>query len=380
MPPQSTTGSDARASGDAGLPVGWRDHHGDAEATPGLLDFAVNVYDGPRPAWLQQALLDSLADVGTYPDAADAEAAVARRHDRRSEEVLATAGAAEAFRLLAHARPWRRAVVVHPQFTEPDAALTAAGHDVTHVHCAAPTFALDPERVPAETDLVVVGNPTNPTGVLHPATSLRALLAPGRVVVVDEAFMDTVAGERESLAGESTPGLVVLRSLTKLWSIPGIRAGYVVGDAKVVADLRAQQPPWSVSTPAIAALTACSSAQALTEAAARTAQIDQDRRVLVEGLAELGVAVLGTPATPFVLARVGPGSHTALREAGHALRRADTFPGLDDGWARIAVRRPEQTNALLTAMREHLGSARSATVARSRLERATGRRGPATGR
>ncbi len=142
-------------------------------------------------------------------------------------------------------------MVVHPQFTEPEAALLAAGHRVTRVVLRCDDgFVLDPGAVPEDADLVIVGNPTNPTSVLHPADTLLALTRPGRVVVVDEAFMDAVPGETESLTGQLVPGLVVLRSLTKTWAIPGLRAGYVVGDAAVLADFAAQQPPWSVSTPA----------------------------------------------------------------------------------------------------------------------------------
>ena len=149
-------------------------HHGDVEVRDaGLLDFAVNVYPGPRPLWLEQTLRDSLDRVGDYPSAEAAEAAVAERHGRPREEVFATAGAAEAFTLLARARPWRRPVVVHPQFTEPHAALEQAGLTVTEVVLAHP-FGLDPTAVPDDADLVVLGNPTNPTGVLHPAETLPA--------------------------------------------------------------------------------------------------------------------------------------------------------------------------------------------------------------
>ncbi|MFT4264442.1 MAG: cobyrinate a,c-diamide synthase, partial [Nocardioides sp.] len=65
-------------------------HHGDAETGAGLLDFAVNVYDGPRPGWLDAALRDSLAQVGAYPDAAPAHRAIAAHHGRDRDEVLAT--------------------------------------------------------------------------------------------------------------------------------------------------------------------------------------------------------------------------------------------------------------------------------------------------
>ncbi|WP_183101215.1 aminotransferase class I/II-fold pyridoxal phosphate-dependent enzyme, partial [Nocardioides pelophilus] len=149
-------------------------HHGDVEVG-GLLDLAVNVYAGPRPVWLDAALRASLDSIGAYPSSAAARATVAAHHGRSEDEVLVTAGAAEAFTLVARLRPWRRPVVVHPQFTEPHAALEQAGHRVSEVVLPLP-FLLDPTRVPDDADLVVVGNPTNPTGALHPAATIRRLL------------------------------------------------------------------------------------------------------------------------------------------------------------------------------------------------------------
>ncbi|GHD23261.1 cobyrinate a,c-diamide synthase [Nocardiopsis kunsanensis] len=325
-------------------------HHGDREVGSGLIDLAVNVYAGPRPVWLDRALRESLEDVGAYPDAEPARTAIARRHGRRTGEVLPTAGAAEAFTLLARARAWRRPVVVHPQFTEPHAALEQAGHTVTTVLCRAEDgFAFDPGAVPEDADLVVVGNPTNPTGILHPAETLRRLCRAGRVVAVDEAFMDAVPGEPESLAGETLPGLVVLRSLTKHWSIPGLRAGYVAGDEAVVAELARAQTPWSLSTPAIAATVACTDARATAEAAERALTLEEQRAELESGLREAGVAFVPSRA-PFVLVRAGAGGHRHLRERGVAVRRADTFPGLDASWIRVAVRPPETTRPLLAAL------------------------------
>ncbi len=327
-------------------------HHGDREATPGLVDLAVNVSRRPRPAWLDDALRASLDDLDRYPDPGAARSAVADRHGRTVDEVLPTAGGAEAFTLIARARAWRAPVVVHPQFTEPEAALAAAGHDVRRVILRADDgFVLGPDAVPDDADLVVIGNPTNPTSVLHPAGTLRALLRRGRVVVVDEAFMDAVPGETESLASEQHSGLLVIRSLTKTWAIPGIRAGYVVGAADVIADLAAQQPPWSVSTPAAAAMIACASARATSEAETIAWEVAADRTVLVEALKEAGLTVAGTPAGPFVLVPVRAGTREKLRAHGFAVRRGDTFPGLGEQWARIAVRDRATTAALLDAWR-----------------------------
>ncbi|MCW2814983.1 MAG: hypothetical protein JWN84_2438 [Nocardioides sp.] len=324
-------------------------HHGDVEARAGLLDLAVNVYPGPRPAWLDDALRASLDGVGRYPDPAAAEASVAAHHGRAPDEVLLTAGAAEAFSLVAR-RPWRRPVVVHPQFTEPHAALKQAGHDVTSVVLPRP-FTLDPLLVPDDADLVVLGNPTNPTGVLHPRDVVLGLRRPGRLLVIDEAFMDTVPGETASVLGES--GALVIRSLTKHWSIPGVRAGYVVGDPALLCELRHEQVPWSTSTTAIAASTALATPQARSEAGVRALRIADWRTHLQRGLGDLGVDHLPS-ASSFVLARTGDGVHGRLRDAGVAVRRCDTFPGLDASWVRIAVRPEPVTGVLLDALRHAL--------------------------
>lgn len=332
-------------------------HHGDVEAsapdgTP-LVDFAVNTYDAPPPPWLLDALRASLEDVGAYPDVRRVravEAAIARRHGRDPAEVLAVAGVAEAFTLVARARAWQHPLVVHPQFTEPDVALAAAGTPARHlVTRAEDGFALDPSRVSEQADLVVVGNPTNPTGRLHPAATLRSLTRPQRLVVVDEAFMDAVPDQRHALADAPVPGLLVLRSLTKLWGIPGVRAGYVLGEPAVLDALRAVQTPWSVSSAALAVLRATTEPEALAEAAARVRRLATWRGVLTSGLDDLGIPHL-PGAAPFVLARPGAGVREALRVDGFALRRADTFPGLDASWVRIAVRPPERTRPMLTAL------------------------------
>jgi histidinol-phosphate aminotransferase len=317
--------------------------HGDAEVGSGLVDLAVNVRRDPMPPWLAGPIKASLADLASYPDPAPARAAIAARHRRPADEVLLTAGAAQGFVLLAQAlREARRAVVVHPQFTEPEAALRNAGHEVTRVILPEETgFALDPARVPDDADLVFVGNPTNPTSVLHPAASVAALARTGRVLVVDEAFADTT-GEAESLAERrDLPGLVVVRSLTKTWGLAGLRIGYLLGAPDLLARLAAVQPLWAVSTPALAAAVACASPEAVAAEREIAARLAADRDHLVAALGRLpGVTVAGTPSSSFVLVRLAGADRVrlALRENGYAVRRGDTFPGLGGEWLRIAVR------------------------------------------
>ncbi|MGW4301392.1 Rv2231c family pyridoxal phosphate-dependent protein CobC [Streptomyces sp. NPDC004646] len=332
-------------------------HHGDAEVRDDgadLIDLAVNVRTGTPPLWLREEIAASLSSLATYPDGRAARAGVAARHGLPVERVLLTAGAAEAFVLLARALKVRRPVVVHPQFTEPEAALRDAGHTVDRVLLRERDgFRLDPGLVPEDADLVVVGNPTNPTSVLHPASALLRLARPGRTLVVDEAFMDAVPGERESLAGRcDVPGLVVLRSLTKTWGLAGLRIGYVLAEPEIISRLERAQPLWAVSTPALVAARVCVTPRAVTEAESAARQIAVDREFLVKGLAERGVEVTGPAEAPFVLARI-PGAaevRSRLRDLGYAVRRGDTFPGLGAEWVRVAVRDAATTAGFLTAL------------------------------
>jgi histidinol-phosphate aminotransferase len=329
-------------------------HHGDAEVGGGLIDLAVNVRRAPMPPWLAGPIAASLGVLAAYPDDRSAVAAVAARHRRDPAEVLLTAGAAQAFVLIAQAfRDARRPVVVHPQFTEPEAALRNAGHRVGRVLLRAEDgFRLDPALIPGDADLVVVGNPTNPTSVLHPAVDIAALARPGRIVVVDEAFADTtyrpgIDGEPETLTGH--PGLIVLRSLTKTWGLAGLRVGYALGPEKLITRMKRAQPLWAVSTPALAAAEACASAVATAAEREIARHLKSEREYLVERLPGI---VRGEPESAFVLIQLSGADKVRelLRDRGYAVRRGDTFPGLGPDWLRVAVRDTATTDAFVETL------------------------------
>ena len=327
-------------------------HHGDADLVPGLVDLAVNVRSSGTPSWLAARIRE--ADLAAYPDQGAAVAAVAARHRRSADEVLLTAGAAEAFVLLARALQPRHAVVVHPQFTEPEAALRAAGHQVDQVILPFP-FALDPTLVPADADLVFIGNPTNPTSVAHPRDVLLQLVRPGRIVVVDEAFADCLPGEPESVAGHGDlDGLVVIRSLTKTWALAGLRVGYLLAAPEIVRLLAAAQPPWPVSSPALEACVATASDAAAREVEVWSRGLAAERAHLLGRLAGIdGVRMVAAAAASFVLLDTGIADvRTRLHRHGFAVRRGETFPGLRPGWIRVAVRDPETSDRFSAALRE----------------------------
>lgn len=336
--------------------------HGDRMVPDGMLDFAVNVVDGDPPGWARQALQAGIAALTPYPDDRPAAAALAARHGRDPVGVLPLAGAAEGFWRVALALRPRHAAVVVPGFTESEAALRAIGARITHVHRTAKAdWALDPGAVPEQCDLVVVGRPENPTGTLDPRETILRLRRPGRTVLVDEAFADFVP-DVDALAdhrdGDDGPGeLLVLRSLTKTLSVPGIRCGYLVGSPELVAEVRDAGPPWSCSTPALSLLRAYAERpDACARIAARTAAHRADLTARLQQIA--GVRVWPS-TTNFVLARVPDGvdAVAGLHRHGIAVRPCATFVGLDAQHVRVTVRAPALHARLATALADVLSRA-----------------------
>ena len=324
------------------------DHHGDAERADGIEDLAVNVRLASPPGWLRTEI--EAVELASYPDMGETIDVLASWHGVEPGAVLPVSGAAEAFILISRGLRYRHPAVVHPQFTEPEAALRATGVVPQRILLwPEDGFRLDGARIPQAADLVFVGNPTNPTGVLHPADELRRLVRSGRVVVVDEAFMDAVPGESQSMLGGDLTGVLVLRSLTKTWGLAGLRVGYVIGDPTLIAALRRVQSPWAVSTPALAAIRAICSERARAETKLWHQELREDRDALAAELRGLGLHVVDSEA-PFLLVRGPVGLREKLRGRGLGVRRGDTFPGLDSEWFRVRVPEPGLRARLIDAL------------------------------
>jgi histidinol-phosphate/aromatic aminotransferase/cobyric acid decarboxylase-like protein/adenosyl cobinamide kinase/adenosyl cobinamide phosphate guanylyltransferase len=338
--------------------------HGDEAVRPGDSDHAVNVLAGGPPQWLRRALGEALdSDVSSYPDEREATAALAALHGRDPREIVPTNGGAEALWLLPAALRPALAACVHPGFTEAEAALRAHGVPVVRVLRERELgFALDPQAVPARADVVIVGNPASPSGTLDPSSAVLALRRPGRVVVVDEAFMDMVPGEAGTLVHERLADVIVVRSLTKALAIPGLRAGYAVAPAALAGRLREVRPPWSANALALAALAAAARhPQALAATAARATD---EREDLERRLASVVGVRTWPSAANFCLVEVadGPAVVAALRERRIAVRAASSFPGLGAGDLRLTARGPRENERLVAALTEALGEGDAANV------------------
>jgi L-threonine-O-3-phosphate decarboxylase len=202
---------------------------------------------------------------------------------------------------------------------------------------------------PAGHALAVVCNPNNPTGNAYDRDALSEFAArcreTGALLLVDEAFLGFT--DRNSMAGAE--GVVVARSLTKLFGLPGIRTGFAVASGEPLDLLERTRRPWNVSAPALATGAYCMRQDAFVkETRVRVAEERERLRTALSGRFD----VLPSEA-PFLLLDVGDRSVDALRAAaldrGVALRDATTFPGLDSH-VRVAVRLPEENDRLLDVL------------------------------
>jgi len=212
---------------------------------------------------------------------------------------------------------------------------------------------------PGSAELLFLANPASPSGALAPPDLIlqtaAALADTGGWLFVDEAFIDFVeeASLKRHLA--DFPNLLILRSFTKFFGIPGLRLGYLLAAPEVVARLSAAQEPWSVNTLAQAVGRACLADQGFIQASRTLIRLE--RQFLHTALKSLAGLHPYDSAVNYLLVKLNrPGwTATSLRRQllAHRLviRDASNFRGLDERFFRLAVRRREENQRLLTALR-----------------------------
>jgi threonine-phosphate decarboxylase len=330
--------------------------HGGSD-DPDLVDFSANT-NPVRPEGVADVYEAALADATRYADDHSAfRTAAADYVGCDPEEVIPTAGGLAALRLAfgVTVAPGDRVALPEPGFGEYTREVRLQGGEPVGV---GETELCDVD--PAAYAAVAVCTPNNPTGYLPEPTALRELVADcraaGTPLIVDEAFLDFT--DAPSLAGES--GVIVARSLTKMFGLPGIRAGFAVASGTLGDRLRSARPTWSVSVPAAAVGTHCLRAESFVE---RTRDRVESERARMRAALSDAYDVAPSDA-PFLLVDVGDGPiggdsadrddpvNAVLeraREGGVAVRDARTFAGLDSH-VRVAVRRPHENDLLLDAL------------------------------
>ncbi len=330
--------SEALATVEAGV------HHGSRD-DPEVVDFSANT--NPRvPEGVAGVYGGALAAAGSYPDDGYPEyrRAAAAAVDCAPGEVVPTPGGLAAIRLAVAAAvsPGDTALVAAPSFAEYAREVRLQGGDpVFRAH----DQVLDAD--PAGHALAVVCTPNNPTGEAHAPERLRDFAdrcrAAGTVLLVDEAFLGFT--DRPSLAGHE--GVVVARSLTKLYGLPGLRAGYAVATGELGDRLATGRPTWALGTPAAAVGAHCMRQRAFVAATRERVRAERSR---LRDRLSARFEVYPSDA-PFLLLAVPDveAVQQAVRAAGIAVRDARTFRGLDSH-VRVAVRTPGENSRLLEAL------------------------------
>ena len=324
-----------------------RVHHGGARDTR-RLDFSANV-NPRRPTGTAHAYESAFAAACRYPadDYPAYRAAAADHVGCAARQVLPTHGAMGALRLAVGAtvQSGDAALVPAPSFGEYACEVKRQGGTVDHVPADA-LFSVDP----APYEIAFVCQPNNPTGRAYSPGCLREFAdrcrSVGTVLVVDEAFLDFT--RFDSVAGR--PGIVVLRSLTKIFGLPGLRMGFAVATGGLRERLGVARQPWSLSVPAAAVGEHCLGDEDFVTKTRERVTAERERmRERLDSRFDVAPS-----SAPFLLleaddAAAVDGTLDTARAAGLALRDARSFRGLDRH-IRVAVRLPHENNRLLDAL------------------------------
>jgi adenosylcobyric acid synthase len=332
-----------------------------------LVDFSASINPLGPPEWLPEVVSAGLSEVAHYPDPECTRLveAISVHYGVDSERVVVGNGSAEIIAALPRVLGAAVAVIPVPTYSDYAIAAREAGLAVrTLALDPGKDFTLDMNEIAAwlrGDEVVFVGRPNNPTGSLCPQEDLVRLARafPRSWFVVDEAFVEFVtdkAGRADGgLLRVGLPNLVVLRSLTKLYAIPGLRLGFAVAPPEMAARLRRAMAPWSVNVLAQAVGVAALADEQY--ARATRVFVSEERPRLAGRLGGLpGVHVFEGSANYLLVKLIG-GQTDAARLAGRLLQRGlairsyEGFEGLDRSYFRVAVRTREQNDLLVEELR-----------------------------
>ena len=329
-----------------------------------ILDFSSNL-NVLAPMVSEAEWAQWAAEIIHYPEP-DAETLanrLAEIYRLESEFILPTAGSIEGLYLAARLFPGCRVAIMEPGFGDYGRSFASVDCELEHVLLPRELWdapAREWRHLLQPFDVVVFGNPNNPTGSMQPRKELQRLFemewSRAKHWIVDEAFMEFVANpDRETLLAMVVqfPSLIVLRSLTKSWRIPGLRAGFIA-TAGPIERLRKMQPPWTVNS--------------VVQAWAKLFLVKERHQQLLKTLSELRTvkqefeaqlqAIQGIYVHPgtanFLLVELTAESLDAdtlyqkLGRRGLLIRVGDSFRGLAKGrFIRLSVRTSSENSRLV---------------------------------
>lgn len=361
----------------------WPKHGGQAEtllthfglpADHRLDDFSANLNPLGPPAWVRDWLTRQLSGLDHYPspDYSAARQAISAHHQIEPEQVLLTNGGAEAIFLTAALHAGKRAAILTPSFGEYARACHAHRLSISEIPLSPLDFSLDIGALLTaliDIDVLFLCRPNNPTATLIDFSTMVVLLehtaALNCRVVVDEAFIDMVDNSQDKAPLTTLlaryPHLILLRSMTKFYTLPGLRLGYLLADAATVQAAQAHQPPWSVNHLAAELVAPLLADDAFTRRTQRWCASEHPR--MTQALAQLGLEVVPSQACFFLL-RPGAEQRASgitsdvlferLLRRGVLVRHTHNFTGLNGEWLRVALRDEPANRRLIKVLNDCL--------------------------
>lgn len=346
------------------------DHFGVSQTE--LLDFSANLSPYGPPASVISALQKAVCSPAILKEYPDADYSALREryaaHYRVSVGSLAVAnGVIPLLDAALRAMQVKRCVLPVPSFLEYRKVLEQCAVNIfPYVLSPEENFLIETDSLKNfalrnSCDCVLLANPQNPSGVALPRVVLKQLmeelLAVKIQVLLDEAFIDYLPGESLASLAAEREGFVLFRSVTKFFSLAGMRVGFAVGSQDLRSKVQGIIPEWPVTTlAALAAERALDDEQYIETALHSNTR---ERKEVAYQLQEIGLTVYPGQAN-FLLIELPQAIEgrdfweKLIQEHGIVTRRCDNFESLGSGYIRVAIRRREENNRLVTAVRQVL--------------------------
>ena len=309
-----------------------------------VLDFSASINPlGPSPR-VKEAILSSLDLVAHYPsiDASRLRHRLALEWRIGPEQILAGNGATDLLRDFCCSFPEGHLAV--PVFSE-----------FHRLWPAAPHCRVDDVESWPEQGALVVTRPVNPTGSLIKGEVVAEYLRRSKAtVLVDESFIDFSNAVSLIEMTAEFPRLLVLRSLTKFYALPGLRVGALVGHPETVQRLSAARPPWTVN--ALAEQAALAALDDREHAGATRQFVRQERAWLAQEIAAMPDAQVWPSEANYLYIETPYASRLVMfaAERNVLIRDCTGWPGCERSAIRVAVRRRWENERLLAVWKEFL--------------------------
>lgn len=336
-------------------------HGGDVYRHPGVIDFSSNVYPEGTPEQIKKALKEAAEQVFQYPDIVQEQLLkrLSEYEKRDSRQIVLGNGAAELIFACVQALRPKKAMLVVPTFSEYEIALNSVNCEIVYYHLS-DDFRLTNHILSSLTedlDLVFLCNPNNPTGIPIDSDLLQQIGDVCRekhiFIVIDECFQEFLETKHQfdfkSVMTEEDR-VIIIKSFTKLFAIPGVRLGYLTASRfDICKRIRKLIQPWNLSVFAqVAGITAL---DIIEEQKEKILWIHEERSYVKMELEKLGYRVWNSKANYLFFYSERPLYEKALK-AGFLIRDCSNYNGLQSGYYRIVIRRREENERLLEWLRQ----------------------------